>query len=66
MKLLELVNVMNIAEVGIASKTIRELLPERALDMFHLDDDPLLLRYGGREVESITNVCKLGVTVWIK
>ena len=66
MKLQELVNVMNIAEVEIASKTIRELLPGRMLDMFHLDDDPLLSRYGGREVESITNVCKLGITVWIK
>ena len=66
MKLLELVGVMNIAEVGVASKTIPGLLPEKMLDMFHLDADPLLRQYGEIEVESITNVCKLGVTVWIK
>ena len=66
MKLLELVGVMNIAEVGVASKTIPGLLPEQMLDMFHLDADPLLRQDGEIEVESITNVCKLGVTVWIK
>ncbi len=66
MKLLELVRLMNIAEVGVASKTIPELLPEQMLDMFHLDADCLLRRYGDKEVESITNVCKLGITIWIK
>ena len=66
MKLIEVAKVMNIANVKVASKTIPELLPERALNMFRPDDDPLLRRYGEREVESITDVCKLGVTVWIK
>ena len=28
--------------------------------------NPLLRQYGEREVESITDVCKLGVTIWIK
>lgn len=66
MKLVEVVGVMNIADISVASKTIRELLPERPLDMFHRDDDPTLRRYGDAEVESITNVCNLGVTIWIK
>ncbi len=66
MKLLELVSLMNIAEVGVASKTIPGLLPEQMLDMFHQDADRILRRYGDKEVESITNVCKLGVTIWIK
>ena len=66
MKLLELVNVMNIADARVASKTIRALLPEQPLDMFHKDADPILRQYGEREVESITDVCKLGVTIWIK
>ena len=66
MKLVEVVGVMNIADVRVASKTIRELLPERPLDMRHRDADPLLRQYGEREVESITDVCKLGVTIWIK
>lgn len=66
MKLLELVSLMNIAEVGVASQSIPGLLPEQMLDMFHLDADPVLRRHGDREVESITNVAKLGVTIWIK
>lgn len=40
MKLVEVVGVMNIADVRVASKTIRELLPERPLDMRHSDADP--------------------------
>lgn len=66
MKLLELVSLMNIADVRVASKTIRALLPERHLDMFHQDTDPILRQYGEREVESITNVCKVALVVWIK
>lgn len=66
MKLLELVDVMNIADVRVASKTIRALLPEQPLDMFHKDADPILRQYGEREVESITNVCKLALVIWIK
>lgn len=66
MKLMELVKVMNIADVSVASKSIRDLLPEHPLDMFHQDRDPILRRYGDKEVESVTNVCKLGVTIWIK
>lgn len=66
MKLRELVGVMNIADVTLASKSIAGLLPGRALDMFRQAEDPLLRQYGEREVESITNVGKLGDTVWIK
>lgn len=66
MKLFELVDIMNIADVRVASKTIQGLLPEQPLDMFHKDTDPLLQQYGEREVESITDVCKLGITIWIK
>ena len=66
MKLLELVSLMNIADVSLDSKTIPGLLPGGPLDMFHKDADPLLRRYGEREVESITDVCHLGVTIWIK
>ena len=66
MKLLELVRLMNIAEVGVASKAIASLPPKQMLDMFHLDADPILRRYGDKEVESITNVANLGVTIWIK
>ena len=66
MKLIELVEVMNIADVSVASKTIPGLLPHQALDMFHLGSDPILRRYGDREVESVTDVCKLGITIWIK
>lgn len=66
MKLRELVDVMNIADVRVASTTIRGLLPEQSLDMFHKDADPLLRQYGEREVDHITNVCKLALVVWIK
>lgn len=66
MKLLDLVNLMNIAKVGVASKTIPELLPEKPLDMFNLDSDPILQRFANQEVESITNVANLGITIWIK
>lgn len=66
MKLLDLVNLMNIAKVGVASKTIPELLPEKPLDIFNLDSDPILQRFANQEVESITNVANLGITIWIK
>ena len=66
MKLLDLVNLMNIAKVGVASKTIPELLPEKPLDMINLDSDPILQRFANQEVESITNVANLGITIWIK
>ena len=66
MKLLDLVNLMNIAKVGVASKTIPELLPEKPLDMFNLDSDPILQRFANQEVESITNVANLGITIWIR
>lgn len=43
MKLKELVNIMNIADVGLASTSIPGLLPAKKIDMFHLDTDPLLV-----------------------
>ncbi len=66
MKLKELVNIMNIADVGLASTSIPGLLPAKKIDMFHLDTDPLLVKHGEREVEKLTNIAKAGDCIWIK
>lgn len=68
MTLRELVSVMNIADVAIASLKIHELYPcnDRKLNMFDLDNDPILARYGDREVIKLTNVAGTGDTIWIK
>ena len=66
MKLRELVSIMNIADVSIASTVIPSLLPEKKIDMFHLDTDSLLEEYGNHEVDRLTNVAKTGECIWIK
>lgn len=66
MKLNELVNVMNMAQLDVQSRTIDELARPVALNMFAQDRDGILKTYGDREVEQVTNICKLGVTIWIK
>ena len=66
MTLKELVKVMNMAQLDVQSKTIDELARPVALNMFAQDRDGILNTYGDREVEQVTNFCKLGVTIWIK
>ena len=66
MKLKESVSSMNSADVSLASTVIHGLLPEKKIDMFHLDTDQLLEKYGDREVERLTNVAKMGDCIWIK
>lgn len=66
MKLKEIISVMNMAQLDIASKTPgRNLYRAVPLDMFHLDSDKTYQAHKDAEVEEITNVCKLGVTIWI-
>lgn len=66
MKLRELVVIMNINDVGVTSHTIRELFCEVKLNMLHLESDPILMKYGDYEVESLTNICKTGDLITIK
>ena len=66
MKLRELLNLMNIADVAVNSKDGIITGGDQPIDMFRLDRDPLVQKFGNYEVEQITNVCKLQLTVWIK
>lgn len=66
MKLIDLVRVMNIADVSLTSRKIPELYGLHALDMFNKDGDPLLVKYGDHEVESLTNVGHAGDVICIK
>ena len=65
MKLKESVSIMNSADVSLASTVIHGLLPEKKIDMFHLDTDQLE-KNGPRDPESQTNVPKIADTNWIK
>ena len=66
MTLKEIVKLMNMAQLDVSSKTIKDLWGTEAINMFDQENDPILKKYGDCEVESITNVCKLGITIWIK
>lgn len=66
MKLKDIVKLMNMAQLDVCSKTITALWGRKDIDMFDLENDPILAKYGDHEVEEITNICKLGVTIWIK
>lgn len=68
MKLRELVGIMNIADVGVASNTIKALCPSfhKKINMFSLDSDPILEMYGDYEVCKLTNIAKTGDVVWIE
>lgn len=66
MKLKEIVKIMNMAQLDVCSKTIEALWGRKDIDMFDLENDPIVKEYGDHEVEEITNIAKLGVTVWIK
>ena len=66
MTLRELVDVMNIADVTVTSYEISELFGLHRLDMFHKDADPILRKYGSREVVALTNIGKAGDTIRIK
>lgn len=66
MKLKDIVKLMNMAQLDVCSKTIREVWNGKQIDMFNQAEDETLNRFGECEVEQITNVCKLGVTIWIK
>lgn len=65
MKVVDLLSIMNIADVGLCSEKIYELLPERKINMFDWRNDPLVAKYGDYEVKKLTNVAKLGDTIWI-
>lgn len=66
MKFKELVAIMNIADVTVASESIPGLFQRKRIDMFHLGADPLVAMYGECEVEKLTNIAKAGDTIWIK
>lgn len=66
MTLKEIVKIMNMAQLDVCSKTIKTLWGRKDIDMFDLENDPIVKEYGDHEVEEITNIAKLGVTVWIK
>ena len=66
MTLRELVGVMNIADVTVTSSEIPDLFNLHRLYMFHQDSDPILVRYGDREVVKLTNIAKSGDTIWIR
>ena len=65
MKLKELVGIMNIADVGVASTTIPGFYCIKKIDMFHLKSDPVLEQYGEYEVRQLTNIAKSGDVIWI-
>lgn len=66
MTLKEIVKIMNMAQLDVCSTTNKDLWGRKDINMFDQENDPILNQYGDCEVESITNVCKLGVTIWIK
>ena len=66
MKLKELVSIMNIADVGVASTSIPGFGGIKEVDMFHLKSCPVLKQYGEYEVEKLTNIAKAGDVIWIK
>lgn len=67
MTLKELVPVMNMWQLDLAADKESDLHIPGLLHMTPFDErDRLVEMYGDREVTSITNVCKLGVTIWIK
>ncbi len=68
MKLYELIQIMNIADVEVCSNNIPELYPgyHKKVDMFNQEKDPILKKYGDREVEKLTNIAKAGDVIWIK
>lgn len=63
----ELVELMDVAELHVCS-TNEELgfHGEREINMFRLDADPVVHRYGDRLVSGITNICRLRLTIWIE
>lgn len=66
MTLKEIVKIMNMAQLDVCSKNINQLHGRKDVNMFDLDNDPIVRKYGDHEVEEITNIAFLGVTVWIK
>lgn len=68
MKLYELIQIMNIADVEVCSTTIPELYGcyHKKVDMSHKQADLILQKYGDHEVEKLTNVAKAGDVIWIK
>ena len=66
MTLKEIVKIMNMAQLDVCSKNISQLYGRKDVDMFDIDNDPIVREYGDHEVEEITNIAFLGVTVWIK
>ena len=66
MKLRELVGIMNIADVGVMSRsTAVDIIGVQKIDMFDLANDPILRKHGDREVVTLTNVAKRGDVIEI-
>lgn len=61
----ELVSIMNISDVELASKNYLDLLPPVKIDMRNLENDKTIQKYGNCKVNSLTNVAKMGDTIWI-
>lgn len=62
----DLVSLMNIYDVEVGSASIDSLIPPRKLNMKSLETDPVMIQFGERKVESITNIAHLGITIWIE
>lgn len=48
MTLKEIVKIMNMAQLDVCSKTIKALWGRKDIDMFDLENDPIVKEYGGR------------------
>ena len=66
MKLRELVSIMNIANVGVASTSVPGFYGIKKLNMFNLKSDPVLEEYGDYEVRQLTNIAMSGDVIWIE
>ena len=66
MKVIEIVRIMNIADVGIRSTNLEDdLVGIKKIDMHRTDTDPILKQYGNREVVSLENIAKTGDVIVI-
>lgn len=66
MKLIELLNVMNVADVEVVSYSLPGFCGAKKVNMRDMEHDPVVVRYGQREVVRLTNICKLGDTIEIR
>lgn len=65
MKLKEIVPLMNMAQLDVASRSRRWPGGLKRINMFDIDHDEILCEYGDCTIDHITNIAFSGVTIWI-